>query len=99
MSKKLTFSEIEIKKSAFHKSKYPIDINEVDIKNILISDNVLYGKKVFKYCIHYKCDHKVKPLCIMLPKMSGYVICFHETKYISLFFIKDEELLEVFKTG
>lgn len=40
-----TFDDIEVKKSAFVKSKYPIDINEVDIKQILISDKVLYGKK------------------------------------------------------
>ena len=40
-----TFDDIEVKKSAFVKSKYPIDINEVDIKQILISDKVLCGKK------------------------------------------------------
>ena len=46
MSKQIsTFDDIEVKKSAFVKSKYPIDINEVDIKQILISDKVSYGKK------------------------------------------------------
>lgn len=39
------FDDIEVKKSAFAKSKYPIDITEVDIKQILISDKVPYGKK------------------------------------------------------
>ena len=46
MSKQIsTFDNIEVKKSAFVKSKHPIDINEVDIKQILISDKVPYGKK------------------------------------------------------
>ena len=28
----LNFHDIEVKRSTFHKSTYPIDINEVDIK-------------------------------------------------------------------
>ena len=32
---------------------------------------------------------------MMLPKMSEYVKCFDETKYMS-FLYKDEELLEVY---
>ena len=36
---------------------------------------------------------KLRPLCIVLPKMSSYRRDFDETKYIS-FLIKDDELLE-----
>ena len=39
----------------------------------MISDKVFYGKKGLKYFIGNKDDEKVKPLCIMLPKMSGYI--------------------------
>ena len=37
------FGNIEVKKS--YKSEYPVDINNVDIKQILISDKVSYDKK------------------------------------------------------
>ena len=84
---------MRLKKNAFHKFKYPIDINEVNIGKIVISNKVLYGKKCFKYFIGYKDDDKIKPLCIMLPKFSGYVKCFDETKYMS-FLIEDEKLLK-----
>ena len=64
---------------AFHKFKYPIDIIEVNIGKIVISIKVSHGKKGF---IGYKDDDKIKRLCIMLPKMSGYLKCFDENKYV-----------------
>lgn len=39
------FDDIEVKKSAFHRSKYPIDINEVNIDKIVISEKAPSGKK------------------------------------------------------
>ena len=40
----LTFGHIEVKYNAFYKSQYPIDINYVDIRQILISDKVMMQK-------------------------------------------------------
>ena len=51
------------------------------------------GKSYFKYFIDYKDVENVKPLCIMLPKMSGRTWSFNETKCIS-FLIEDNELLQ-----
>ena len=75
-------------KKGFHSFKYWTDKNEVDIKKILISDKAPDGKKSFKYFIGYKDDDKNNSLCAILTEMSGYVICFDETKYMS-FRIKD----------
>ena len=49
---------------------HPIDINKVEIRKRLISDKVSYDKKGLKYFIGQKDDEKVRPLCIMLSKMS-----------------------------
>ena len=91
----LRFDNIKVTKSACHSSKYPTDINEIDIKKILIFDKVLYGKKGFKYFNGYKNHGKIKPFCIMLPKIIGYVKYFDEIEYTP-FLIKDEELLELY---
>ena len=64
----------------------------MDISKIVFN-KVSFDKKGFKYFIGYKDDEKVKPLCIMLPKMSGYTKSFNETKYMSIL-IKEDELLE-----
>ena len=76
-----------------HFTKYPININEVNICEIDVSKKVLYGKG-FNYFIGFKGDDKVRSSCIMLLKMIGYVKCFDETKCM-LFLIEDEELLKV----
>ena len=61
-------------------------IFNVDIDKVLLSNKVYFGKKGFKYSIGYKDHEKVRQLCVMLPKMSGYRRDFDETKYI--FFIR-----------
>ena len=85
----LNFGGIEVKKSVFHKShksKHPIDIGKVNVKKILTSNKVSFSKRGFKYFIGYRDDVKVKPLCIILPKMSGYAKYFDETKYLFVFY-------------
>ena len=39
---------------------------------MLVSKNVSLGKEDFKYFICYKGSKKVRPLFILLPKMSAY---------------------------
>ena len=55
-------------KYKFHKRKSPISI---DINEIVVSNNVSFGKKDFKYFIDYKDTKQIKALCIFLPKMSA----------------------------
>ena len=49
---------------------------------MIVSNKVSFGKNCFEYLIGYKNNKKVRPLCIMLPKMSAYWIHFDETKYV-----------------
>ena len=70
----ITFDDTEIEKSKFQYSKYPINIKKVNVDKTIISNKVSFGKKAFKHFIDYKDDEKVKSLCLMLPKMSGYTL-------------------------
>ena len=45
------FGENSIIKSAFNKNKRPLNINEVDIKRIKLSDKKSYGKDSFRYSL------------------------------------------------
>ena len=89
----IKFGDIEIQKQKFHQHKGPISIKNVDVDKIVVSNNVSFGKKGFKYFIGHKDVKKIRPLCIFLPKMRAYRKDFDETKYIS-FLKKDNELLE-----
>ena len=45
----------------------------------------ILGKKIIEYFIGYKDSQKVKPLCVLLPKISGYTISLDGTKSMSFF--------------
>ena len=59
----------------------------------MASNKFSFGKNVFKYFIGYKDVKKVRPLCILLPKISQYRRDFDETKYMP-FLIKENALSE-----
>ena len=70
--KALKFNNIKLNKKEFGKSKQPIDLKSVNVDQIVISDKFKHGDDGFKYFIGYQEDEIVKPLCIILPQMSGY---------------------------
>ena len=67
----LKFNNIKLNKKEFHKSKQPIELVIVD--QIVISDKFKHSDKGFKHFIGYQEGEFVKPLCIILPPMSGYI--------------------------
>ena len=72
----LKLDNIMVNKKEFHKSKQPINLDLVNLDQIVISDKFKRTDDGFKYFIGYREDEIVKPLCIVLPKMSGYITCF-----------------------
>ena len=40
---------------------------------IVVSDKFKHSDEGYKYFIGYQEDENVKPLCILLPQMSGYI--------------------------
>ena len=90
------FGENGIIKSAFHKNKRPININEVDIERIKLLDKRSYGKDSFKYFIGYSHESNTfpSPLCVKRPQMNAYTKYFDKNnKYINLL-VSDKKILE-----
>ena len=91
MKKTLKFNAIILNKKEFHRSKESIDLFSVNVDQILVSDKFKHNNKVFKHFIGYQKGEIVKPLCIMLPQMSGYIKYFENGgKNVSFFFNVDE---------
>ena len=61
----------------------------------MIYNKVCLINKCFQYFIAHKDYNKMKPLYIMLPKMSGYSKSVYETKYMVSFVLKEKQLLKV----
>ena len=74
--KTLKFNNIILNKKKFHKSKEPIDLLSVDLDQIVVSYEFKHNDEGFKYFIGYLEGEIVKPLCIILPQMDGYITFF-----------------------
>ena len=71
--KTLKFNNIILNNKTFHRSKESIDLLSVDLDRIVVSYKFKHNGKGFKYFICYLKGEIVKPLCIILPQMSGYI--------------------------
>ena len=70
--KNVTFGDK--KKSDFYKNKKVTKIDDIHVKKILVSKEEPYGaKNLFKYFIGYNDNDVIRPLCIKLSQMTGYV--------------------------
>ena len=90
--KTLKFNNIRLNKKEFHKSKEPIDLLSVDLDQIVVSYKFKHNDEGFKYFIGYLKGEIVKPLCIILPQMSGYLKYFENGSKKMSFLIKDDEV-------
>ena len=69
----------KIKKSNFYENKKINKIDGVNVNNILVSKKEPYSiKNSFKYFVGYNDNGIIRPLCIRLPQMTGYVRKFNE---------------------
>ena len=71
-------------KSTFYKNKTINTIENIDVKNRLVSEKEQYGTKTsVKYFIGYNDSDIVRPLCVRLPQMTGYARKFNENATLS----------------
>ena len=64
---------LELIKKELHKSKQPINLELINVDQIVVSDKFKHSDDGFKCFIGYKESEFIKPLCIVLPQMSGYI--------------------------
>ena len=64
----------------------------LDLYQIVVSHKFKYNDEGFKYFIGYLKGEIVKPLCIILPQMSGYIKYFENGGKNMSFLIKDDEV-------
>ena len=66
----------------------------VNTEHIVTSDKFKHSNNGFKYFIGYQEDEIVKPLCIILPQMSGYIKYFENGGKHMSFMIKDDNIFD-----
>ena len=72
--KDINFDDKKITKTDFYKNEKVIKIDEIDVNKILVSKEEPYGaKNSFKYFIGYNHNDVIRPLCVKVSQMTGYV--------------------------
>ena len=66
----------------------------MDTGKIMLSDRFKHSEEGFKYFIGYQENEIVKPLCIILPEMNGYIKYFDNGGKNMSFSIKNSEVWE-----
>ena len=66
----------------------------VSVDQIVVPDKFKHSDKGFKYFIGYQEREIVKPLCIILRQMNGYIKYFESGGKNMSFLIKDDEVLD-----
>ena len=92
--KTLRFDNTRLDKKEFHKSKQPINLNLVNVDQIVVFDKFKHSDDSFKYFIGYREGEIVKPLCIILPQMSGYIKYFESGDKNMSLMIKNDMCLD-----
>ena len=96
-AKILKFNNIRLNKKEFHRFKEPIELMSVVQDQIVVSDKFKHNNEGFKHFIGYQEGEIVKPLCIILPQMSGYIKYFENGGKNMSFLIKDDEVWEKYE--
>ena len=86
MKKTLKFGDIVVNRKEFYASKREIVLNLVDTDKIVISGKFKHRDNGSKYFVGYldddDDDNIVRPLCIILPQMSGYIKYFDDGEHV-----------------
>ena len=64
----------------------------VNTEHIVTSGKFKHSDKGFKYFTDYQEDEIVKPLCIILPQISGYIKYFENSGKNMSFMVKDDSV-------
>ena len=98
----LRFGETKVTREKFYAAKKPLKNWDVNVDNIIIS-KLVKTKTSSKYFIGY-IDEVIRPLVLIMPKVSGYVKTFKvkdgdkdKNNKLMSFRIDDEKLLEKYK--
>ena len=70
----MVLNDIEVNKKDFYASKKAIPLHLVNVKNIIISKRIKNNNDTSKYFIGYNYEDKIRPLYIILPQISGYIL-------------------------
>ena len=93
-SQKIKLGDKEVDKKKFYSSKEAILLDSVDLSKIVVSSRWKLNDTKYKYFCGYLNNDVIKPLCIILPQMNGYIKYFDDGGKNMPFVTDDEKVYE-----
>ena len=93
-SQKIKFGDKEVDKKKFYSSKEAILLDSVDLSKIGVSSRWKLNDETYKYFCGYLNNDVIKPLCVILPQMNGYIKYFEDGGKNMSFTTDDEKVHE-----
>ena len=93
-SQKIKFGDKEVDKKTFYSSKEAILLDSVDLSKIVVSSKWKLNDTTYKYFCGYLNNDVIKPLCVILPQMYGYIKYFDDGGKNMSFVTDDEKVYE-----
>ena len=91
-SPKIKFGDKEVDKKKFYSSKEAILLNSVDLSKIVVSSRWKLNDTTYNYFCGYLNNDVIKPLCVILPQMNGYIKYFDNGGKNMSFVTDDKEV-------
>ena len=91
-SQKIKFGDKEVDKKKFYSSKEATLLDSVDLSKIVVSSRWKLNDTTYKYFCGYLNNDVMKPLCVILPQMNGYIKYFDNGGKNMSFVTDDKEV-------
>ena len=95
-SQKIKFGDKEVDKKKFYSSKEAILLDSIDLSKIVVSSRWKLNDTIYKYFCGYLNNDVIKPLCVILPQMSGYIKYFDNGGKNMSFVTDDKEVYRIY---
>ena len=89
---KIKFGDKEVDKNKFYSSKEAILLDSIDLNKIVASSRWKLNDTTYKYFCGYLNNDVIKPLCVILPQMNGYIKYFDDGGKNMSFVTVDEKV-------
>ena len=93
-SRIIKFGNKEVNKKEFYSSEQTISLDSVDLNKIFVSKKWKIDDTTYKYFCGYLNNDVIKPLCVILPQMNGYIKYFNDGGKNMSFVTDDEKVYE-----
>ena len=91
-SQKIKFGDKEVDEKKFYSSKEAILLDSVDLNKIVVSSRWKLKDTTYKYFCGYLNNNVIKPLCVILLQMNGYIKYFDNGGKNMSFVTDDKEV-------